>query len=430
MVMKRTLNIFLVVLLLGASLLAQDLSEAKSYFNDGFYKEALEICKPIVEQNPDNAEANFLLGRIYFKLGELSEANKYVNKAINLDRGNQEYREISNKMRNFANLRSEAQRLESKGEYVSAVENYKKMIEENSNYATAYFDLARVLGFRMDKPVEAAEYLKQAMEIKPEEEKFQKMYQGLSQNLLKQGMSNIKRNNFTTAYEQFIKVTKIDPDNFYAYYFAGLAQYYNNNYQQTLEYVNKSIERNPEYIKSYMLKGKTYRAMNDQENAIKAYQAAIEVDEEYASAWDDLGSVYNNMGENQKAANAYQRLIKLEPENGLAYTNLGAVYNQMEEYEKAIKHLKKATELRSDEHVPWYRLAVAYNGTEQNKLAAKAASQSLQLKSNWGPALLELGIAELRLGQKSKARVHFKELQKIPKYKSKAEFYLDKLGNN
>src|SRR6056297_2268368 len=193
MVMKRTLNILLVVILLATSLLAQDISEAKSYFEDGFYEEALEICQQIVEQDPENAEANFLLGRTYFRLGELSQANQYVNKAINLDRGNQEYREISNKMRNFANLRSEAQRLESKGKYAEAVQTYEEMIQENSNYAAAYFHAARVLSFNLHKPVEGSKYLRKAMEIKPEEEKFQEMYNGITQNLLQQGITNLKR---------------------------------------------------------------------------------------------------------------------------------------------------------------------------------------------------------------------------------------------
>ncbi|MCF7885765.1 MAG: tetratricopeptide repeat protein [Candidatus Marinimicrobia bacterium] len=426
--MRKILHILLVIILIGINIFAQDLEEAQSYFDDGFYEEALDICQQIVEENPNNAEANFLLGRIYFKLGELSQANSYVNKAINQDRGNEKYREVSNKMRSFANLRSEAQRLESKGNYAEAVQNYKKMIEQNSNYAAAYFDLARVLGFRMDKPVEAAKYLKQAIEIKPEEKKFQDMYQGLSQNLLQKGMNNLKRNNFTEAYNNFIKVTEIDSTNAYGYYFAGLAEYYNNNYDNTLNLVNKAIEINPEYIKSYMLKGKTYRAMNQQQQAINAYLAATEVDNEYASAWDDIGSVYNNMGENQKAADAYHKLIKLEPKNGLAYTNLGAIYNQMEEYETAIKYLKKAVELRPEEPIPWFRLAVAYNETNNNQGAVKAASKCLQYKSNWAPALLELGKAELKLGRNSKAKVHFSQAAKDPKYQSQAQFYLDKLN--
>jgi len=426
--MKKTLIIYLAILLFAVGLIAQDLSEARSYYEDGFYEEALNICKQIVEENPQNAEANFLLGQIYFKLGELSEANSYVNKAINIDRDNQEYRDVSNKMRNFVNLRTEAQRLESQGKYAEAIQNYKKMIEQNANYAAAYFHLARVLAFNMDKPVEGAQYLRQAMEIKPEDEKFQQMYDGITQNLLQEGISNLKRNNFTQAYENFKRVTQVDSTNFYGYYFSGLANFYNSNYDTTLKYANKALQINPEYIKSYMLKGKTYKAMNQQEKAVEAYKNALEVDDKYAEALDKLGSVYNNMGENQKAVNTYKRLINIQPENGLAYTNIGAIYNQMEEYEKAVKFLEKATELRPKKHIPWYRLAVAYNGTEQSKKAVEAANKSLNIKPNWGPALLELGQAELKLGRRSKAKIHFQQAAKDPKYKSKAEFYLNKLG--
>ena len=425
---KRSYLVLITLLTLSA-VLAQEsdfLIDAFNLFQDAKYEEALIATKEIVQADPSNADANMLLGRIYFALGELESAKTYVDIALGMDLGNPEYREIRNNMAAFQSKLTEASRLINTGDMEGAAKIYQEMITENPNFTDGYYNLAKVQ-VRLDQLDGARENFRKAIEMKPEEERYQKSYESSTNQYLADGNQLLRRRNSKAAMEKFQNAVELDPDNYLAHYFLAVVYREENNYDEALASVDRSIELNPEYPKAHLVKGKIYLKLKNIPEAQTAFQQAIELDENYIDAWNNLGNLYYQTKQYEEAIPAYKKVIELKPDYATAYANLGAIEVALKEYSEAIKYLNQAVELRGSSYTSWYRLAQANNYQGKCAEAKEAAQSTLRIKANWAPALIELGVAERCLGNRTEARQAFQMAMRDPKWKKVAEFELKTL---
>ncbi|MCF6239008.1 MAG: tetratricopeptide repeat protein [Candidatus Marinimicrobia bacterium] len=86
----RIISILLVFLLAGCDGLfnevsdAEYVSRAQTFLDEGKLKSASIELKNALANNPDNAQARWLLGRLYVEMGNGIVAEKELNKALNL----------------------------------------------------------------------------------------------------------------------------------------------------------------------------------------------------------------------------------------------------------------------------------------------------------------------------------------------------------
>ncbi|MFP4548839.1 MAG: tetratricopeptide repeat protein [Fidelibacterota bacterium] len=399
------------------------LQDAQAKYDAGEYKEAMEIIKPFVEDNPELPQALIMAGKIYFKLGYIQEAKEFVDKSIELDRGNQEYRDVRNEMASFATQVTEAIRAKRDGKYAEAEEAFAELLQVNPNFAEGHFQYAQVL-LSLEKAKEGAEELQKAMELRPEEEKYSQAAQMYVQKYLSEGNQLLQRRAYDRAEKKFKQALILDADQYMAHYLLARSYYAQRNYQKALEAVDNCIDIHEEYIKAYTVKGNIYVKMNKMQDALATFREITEINPKYTSAWDKIGYIHYRMKNYDEAIPAYNEVIKLRPDYETPYENLGVIYSENKDWDKAIINLKKAAELSPEKETVWYRLAAAYNAAEQARKAKKAAIQALELKSNWAAALYELGIAERRLGDKDAAKNAFRMAARDPKWKKSAEYEL------
>ncbi|EMO63187.1 tetratricopeptide repeat protein [Leptospira borgpetersenii serovar Pomona str. 200901868] len=55
-------------------------------FNDNLYNEAIAIFKEIIQKNPEFSDAHYQISYIYYKRGDLEQAEKEIRKALDLER--------------------------------------------------------------------------------------------------------------------------------------------------------------------------------------------------------------------------------------------------------------------------------------------------------------------------------------------------------
>ena len=428
LVLRKFSSLFVIAFLVSL-VLAQStgtFDDALTLFQDGKYEEAFNICKTVVDENPNFTGAQFLLGRIYFAMGNLDSAIAFVDNALKMDRNNPEYREIRDKIASFGSKLTEASRLSTNADFEGAKVLYEEIIKENPNFADAYFSLGMVY-INLNNLAKAAKNFRKAIEMKPEEEKYNNMYQSIVKKHLFEGNQLFKRRNYQDALKKFQQVIIFNPDEFMAYYFSAAVYLAERNYPEALKQIEKSIELNLEYQKSHLIRGKIYLKMNNSVEALKSFEAAITLDPEYVDAWNNLGSLYYNKKEYKEAIPAYKKVIKLRPEYPKAYENLGAIYLELKNYKDASQYLSKAVELNPRSYSSWYRLAQTYNQQGQCQKAKEAAKSSLKIKANWAPVLIELGVAERCLGNKPAAKQAFQIAMKDPKWRKVAQFELKTL---
>ena len=425
---RRTL-VLLVLLFSLSGLIAQEsdsLIDAFNLFQDKKYEDALTLCKDIIEQSPTNADANMLLGRVYFAMGDLDNAKTYVDIALNMDLANPEYREIRNSMSAFQSKLTEASRFTNSGDLNGAIKVYQEMIVENPNFADGYYSLARTQ-VRVGALAEARENFHIAIEMKPQEERYKTSYDAATAQFLKDGNQLMQRRNNTAAMEKFRQAAELNPDDYLVQYFLAVVYREENDFDKALEAVNRSIEINSEYSKSQLVKGKIYLKLKNYEEAQAAFEKAIQLDETYIDAWNNLGNLFYSIKKYDEAIPAFKKVIDLKPDYGAAYANLGAIEIELKNYADAIKYLKKAVEMKDNSYTSWLRLAQAYNHQGKCPEAKEAAEETLKIKANYAPALIELGVAERCLGNRAAAKQALQMAAKDPKWKRVAEFELKTL---
>ncbi len=413
---KKISVVIFLILTVAVGLIAQDpLSDAYLLFQNKEYQKAFEACKAIVDKDPNYASAVFLLGRIYFGLGDLENSKVYLDKAIELDRANTEFREVRTQIAAFNTQLVEASRLTNSADYEGAKKIYLEIIQANPNFADAYFNLAQVF-VRLNDLTNASVYLRKVIEMKPEEEKYSRALKNLVQQYLRDGESLRQRRNNEGAIEKYKQALDLDPNEFLAYYLSGLAYFDLKNYEAARKAIDKGLEINPEHAKSYLVLGQIQEKTNDKAAALASYEKAVTIDPTYEAGWDRIGVLYYSQKEYDKSITAYQKLIEIKPDNPRNYEKLGQIYIDMNNFKEAIVNLEKVIQKDDKNLKAWLRLAQAYNSQGDCAQAKAAAESALKVKSNDALALIELGIAEKCLGNKVAARQAFQLATKDPQY--------------
>lgn len=417
------LGISVIMVVFSTLSFAQGLVEANDLFLAGKYAEAKAIVQPIVDSDPGYAAAVYLLGKIYYKMGDLNKARELIDKAITLDLGNQEFRDTRNEMATFASKLTEASRLFNNADYEGAKKVYEEIIQENPNFVKAYIDLGRVC-VRLNDLMGAAEAFGKAIEKDPNNEDYKKEFELLTRKYIQEGTQLMQRKSNAAALEKFKQAISLNPNDPLAYYFMAVVYLNERNSAEALAAVNKSIELDPGYKKAFLVKGKVYASMNDVAGAINSFKEAIKLDPEYLDAWKNIGYVYYKTRQYDEAIPAYRKVIKLDPNYASAYANIGAIYIEQKKFSDAVTNLCKAVELNPRDVNSMYRLAQSYNNVGKCDKAKETAQLALRLKANWAPVLIELGIAERCIGNRTQAREAFQLATRDPKWRKVAEYEL------
>jgi len=423
---KKILMITVSCLLFSSFIFGQTsnrISEATDLLNTGKYREAKALVEPVVEQDQENNAAIFLLGKIYYKLGDLDKARKLIDKALEMDLRNQEYRDTRNEMATFASKLTEGSRLYISADYEGAKKVYREIIKENPNFINAYIDLGRVC-IRIDDLEGAAENFRKAIEKDPENESYKKEFESITRMYIQDGIQLMQRKSYAAALEKFKQAISLNPEDPLAYYYSAVVYLDDKNSAEALVAINKSIEYDPEYTKAHLVKGKIYTGINDVAGAVNSFRKAIDLDPEYVDAWKNIGNVYKHTKQYDDAIPAYKEVIKLDPGYASAYANMGAIYIEQKKYNEAVSSLGKAVELNPRDYNSQYRLSQAYNNIGKCDKAKEIAQEALKVKPNWAPVLIELGIAERCVGNRTAAKQAFQIAARDPKWKAVAEYEL------
>ena len=424
MTVLKQLSIVGLLLLLSRGILGNDqLTDSYDLYKNGELQKAYEVCKSLVEKDPNYAAAVFLLGRIYFALGDLDNAKVYLDKAIELERANTEFREVRTQMAAFASKLTEASRLSTNADYEGAKKLYLEIIKENPNFVDAYFQLALV-NVRLNDLSGAAEYLRKAIAKRPDEEKYSRQLKVLVQQYLKEGENLRQRRNNAAALEKYQQALNLDSTEFLGYYLSGLVNFDEKKYEDARRFVEKGLALNPEHSKSFLVLGQILEKLNKLEEALNAYNEAVTIDPKFDGAWDKIGVLNYNRKNFPKAIEAYLKVIEINPGNIRAFEKIGQIYIDMNDFTNAASYLEKVIEKDPNNAKAWLRLAQAYNSTGEAQKAKDAANTALKIKPNDALALIELGIAERSLGNKVAARQAFQLASKDPMYKRYAEEHL------
>lgn len=336
--------------------------QAVELHKSGKLQQAETLYRKVLDENPNYADAQHLLGMLQAQTENYDAAEKHIGLAITIDPKNALYHN------NLGNLYRAIHK------YELAETAYKKAINLKSDYAEAHNNLGAL--YHMQKRYDIAlTHYAQATQLKP-------YYVEAHQNL---GLLFMKTAEKESAIKQFNNVISLNPHHVNAHH--QLANLYLDkncledaliHYKKVLDYEPEHIEtlnnlgaimlkkNNPQYAIHYFTQvlaideknrtarsnvASTFMLHNRYENALRHYDILIKQAPDDVDAHYNMGVAYMALGELHDALEHYNATILLDPRHAAAHTNLGAILLRIGKRKQAIEQYHRALELDSKNEV-------------------------------------------------------------------------------
>jgi len=321
---------------------AETIENAAKQHQNGHLRQAEQLYRLILQDNPDNPVALYSLGVIAHQRTKHEAAVKLISKAITNNpqipqfhntlglvfEVLEKYEEAVSAYQQAVSVKPDyaeayhnmAIALQSQNQYAAAVEKCKQALSIKHNYAEAY----NTMGFSLEKQqqyAEAIKYYKKAVQYKPD---FAEAYNHLGVVLNDQGHP-------AEAIENYKQALRLDPNYAEVYNNLGIALKELKQLVEAISCFEQAIRLESDFAEAYYNLANSLRDETRCTEAIENYRKAVHIKPDYAEAYNHLGVVLNAQGgyveniENLEAIENYRRALQLNPDFAEAHWNLSLV---------------------------------------------------------------------------------------------------------
>ena len=342
----------------------EQLVRASEFFRTGRLKESAAVCRTVIRERPESAQALHLIGLIASKSGKLDDAVKLLSRAAEL-------------RPNSVSIRGSLGRtLTEAGKYSEAEEEIRKAIDLEPRSAELCNDLGNAC-LSQRKFSKAAAAYKRALKLRPD-------FVGALNNL---GVILLEVGNVSQAIDFFQQAAKVQPDFFHAHYGLGDALMSVGKSYEAVGSYRKALEIRPDHADACNRLGSALYKAGQNDEAIGAFRRALELKPDFAVAFSNLGNVLHGKEDYNGALSAYKRAIEISPEYTNAYFNLGVLLKDTKYHAETIDSFKAALRLDSEHTAATAHLLGVYghtcSWTEAERIAPKVdKANALAIKEN------------------------------------------------
>jgi tetratricopeptide (TPR) repeat protein/glycosyltransferase involved in cell wall biosynthesis len=241
-----------------------ELKLAIQYHRAGQVRQAEEVCRQLVQRQPDCLDGWQLLGLIAHQDQRRDEAIAHYRKVLSL---NPEHHDTYN---NIAVAFHEQGRIDEAIPYYERVLALKPdYVDAHNNYANALRDKNRI--------EEAIQHYRRAIALRP---------------------------NYADAHNNL-----------------GLALYAQGDYAQAAEHYRQAVTLRPNFAQAHNHLGNALKELGRFDEAVVHYQQAIALKPDYAKAFNNWGNIFRDSGDLQTAIAYYNRAVAIDPDFAEAHWN-------------------------------------------------------------------------------------------------------------
>jgi tetratricopeptide (TPR) repeat protein len=461
-----------VIFLLSCGSKNPALTSAKIYLDltPPDYEKAIQQLQIAVKQEPENAEAHFLLGKIYAEkkmyaemLGEFQKAEsgklepkqleelpqiksrkwtEVLNSGIRLGKRQKQvdqyklelladfskYSEYKDSLKNISVDLEDADGFtwnayDKFSQAKPALEDLERMLDQK---AIQRYQLAILIDSTRYEPFVnlAAEYV-QKDELETALEYYQKAYQ------LKPDDSNVMNGyavtllnakKFEEALSLYERILEKDPTNVNALVNSAMIYVRQGEIEKSLETYSTVVSLDPEYKDAYFNRGLLFLSkVQEKITVLKAYQDSVEKksnDKELFSRYQSAQADYDQMF--AKAEGDFRKTAEIDPNDRDAFFHLGLLYvgraqihtageKQNEDFNQAEGLFKKCLELDSQDTESMKYLGFSLLNQKKWEEASLHLERLVELDPTDREAWGYLAIAYARLGKRDKAEEALKK---------------------
>ena len=256
----------------------------------GKLPEASAIYQQILDIEPDQADANHLLGTLAYQTGNHETASQLISKAIRTNPAVADY---------HCNL---GNALKGLGRRDDAVDSYNKAIILNPDLAVAHNNLGNTLQ-DLGQSDEAVASYRKALHIDPD---YAEAHSNLADTFRELGLLD-------DAVASCHKSLAINPDYAEAHGNLGAALQELKRLDEAVASYEKALAINPNLAKVENNLGCMLFELGKLEEAVARFHKALAIKPDYAEAHGHLGNTLKKQGRLDEAVASYRRALDIDP---------------------------------------------------------------------------------------------------------------------
>lgn len=343
---------------------------AKSYQRLNEYEKAEIVLKEAQKKYPDNSQIISFLTDIYLKEGKISEAESLLKVLVNNPK-------FEKKERAYYLLA----RIElSKGNLDNAQRYLEKAFELNKEDPEIFVLLGEI--YRQKRLFKKAEeiYLEVLKENPNSLEALNRLFQ-----------IYIDTDQYEKAKKIIDKLATINPSGkdvllkqFYLYLKI-------DKVKELIPKLEKLTEKNPDDPQILMTLGMAYESLNQFEKAEKIYKKVLDLQPNNQEAFERLISVLVNLKNYDEAIDLLNDAYSKNPKNYQVLLLMAEIEDERGNTEEAVKLVKEAISINPKDEKLYFYLAVYLDKIDRWDEAEKALKKSIELRPGFHDALNYLG---------------------------------------
>lgn len=300
------------------------LGEGKRLFDERKFEEAKEVLLKVIDQEPENPEANFILCKVYLILDDHDNSIKYGKKAVKLDGSRSDYHLWLGQAHGVQ--AQEGSKLKAIFRAKRAKKEFEKAVELDSTSLEARLAL---MDYLIRAPGIAGGDKKEALAHAEIVEKMDSLYGAYARGVYWQ-----VEKDFDKAETYLKKAAELDTTWNHSFtYRLGFFLQDQEKYHQAADLFEKLYAEHPDEPGALYQIGRTYVFAEDSlDKAERCFKQYLQIQPkkdapDWAAAHWRLGMVYDLQGKTDLAIAELEEAVRLGPKN--------------KDYKKTLKKLKK-----------------------------------------------------------------------------------------
>ncbi|HEU0005753.1 MAG TPA: tetratricopeptide repeat protein [Terriglobia bacterium] len=366
-----------------------------------------------------------------------------------------------------------ARNYEESGNFLNAVDEYKKAIQQDPQSSNLYIELANAYlrNRQLNNAIREAE---NAVRVDPESLEAHRLLGSIYYNIVRNedsGRAPTSSEYLKKAIQEYEKICSLDSSDtnslvvlslLYRYDgqgdkavetakrlldkapsseagLANLAQIYSEqgNTQEAINVFKKALEVNPNSPRIIEQMAIAYEQIKDYPNAIQAYRKAMALDEDSLELRKGLAQALLDNKQDEEAEKEFLKILEADPDEGVAYFRLAQIYKNRRDFDKALTHYNKASSILVGSLEISFNIALLYEELGKYEKAEERFQQLLKLtekpagnysaseKQNRGAFLTHAGYVSQQLEKYPQAIAYFTELKTMnAENAARAESYI------
>ena len=291
------------------------LANAISAHQAGRKLEAAKLYCSILELQPDHPDTNHNLGILALDDGRPVEAEKLIQKALDLDPNVEQFWvsfiRVVCKMERYDEARNAIESMKCSnfsGDTLLRLERMVNLLEEKKSPELSEEPSQQDIQ-DLTELFDRGEF----QQVLDEAREFSKIFSNSLVLMNLEAAANAQLGNYSESIEQYRKIISLAPDYAEAHYNLGSVFWDMGDRDKSMQSYQRAIKSKPDYAEAFNTIGVLMQDMRDSNEAIKYFRQAIMIDENFSEAYNNLGVALKSRGDINGATENFVKALSLDP---------------------------------------------------------------------------------------------------------------------